>query len=50
MMHIYLYEPRDDRAKGLAAELRAAGIVSVRITDAFFQGDLGLLNREGHDI
>jgi two-component system cell cycle response regulator CtrA len=49
-MHIYLYEPRDDRAKGLAAELRAAGIVSVRISDTFFQGDLGLLNREGHEI
>lgn len=49
-MHLYLYEPRDDRATGLCAELRAAGITPVRISDSFFQGDLGLLNREGHDV
>ncbi len=49
-MHIYLYEPRDDRAKGIAAELRAARIVPVPIAETFFQGDLGLLNREGHDV
>jgi len=49
-MHIYLYEPREDRAKGLAAELRTSGIKAVRISDSFFDGDLGLLNREGHDI
>lgn len=49
-MHLYLYEPREDRAKGLIGELRAAGITPVRITDAFFHGDLGLLNREGHDV
>ncbi len=49
-MHLYLFEPREERAAGLAKELRAAGITPVRITDAFFQRDLGLLNREGHDI
>lgn len=49
-MHIYLYEPRDDRARGLAAELQTARIVCVRISDAFFEGDLGLLDREGHAI
>lgn len=47
-MHIYLYEPRDDRARGIATELQTARIVPVRIADAFFEGDLGLLNREGH--
>ena len=48
-MHIYLFEPREDRARGLAAELRAAGMTPVRIGESFFQGDLGLLNRAGHD-
>lgn len=49
-MHVYLYEPREDRARGISIELRAARIVPVRITDTFFDGDLGLLNREGHAI
>ncbi len=48
-MHIYLYEPRDDRIGGLVAELRNAQIVSVRISEAFFEGDLGMLNLEGHN-
>lgn len=49
-MHVYLYEQREDRAQGLSGELRAARIIPVRITDAFFDGDLGLLNREGHAL
>lgn len=48
-MHIYLYEPRDDRISGLIAELRTAQIVSVRISEAFFEGDLGMLTLEGHN-
>ena len=48
-MHIYLYEPRDDRAASISAELRTARMIPVRIADTFFQRDLGLLNREGHD-
>ncbi|WP_439561819.1 response regulator transcription factor [Roseinatronobacter sp.] len=48
MMHIYVYEPRDERIGGLMAELGAAQIVPVRISDAFFEGDLGMLTLEGH--
>lgn len=47
-MHIYLYEPRDDRVNGITAELQTVRIVPIRISEAFFDGDLGLLNREGH--
>lgn len=49
-MHLYLYEPRDDRLAGIAAELGASRIVPVRVTDAFFDGDLGLLNLGGHGV
>lgn len=46
-MHIYLFERREDRFRGLAAELQTARITPVRIGDAFFEGDLGLLNQDG---
>ena len=36
------YEPRDDRAKGIAAELRAARIVPVPIAETFFQRRSGI--------
>ncbi|MCA1777677.1 MAG: response regulator transcription factor [Loktanella sp.] len=49
-MHLYLYEPRDDRVVGIAAELRASRIVPMRVADAFFDGDLGLLNRGGQGV
>ncbi len=48
-MHIYLYEPRADRLNGLMAELRSARMKPVPIQEAFFRGELGLLNRSGHE-
>ncbi|WP_407496445.1 winged helix-turn-helix domain-containing protein [Pseudooceanicola sp. MF1-13] len=48
-MHIYLYEPRADRLNGLMAELRSAKMKPVPIQATFFRGELGLLNRGGHE-
>lgn len=48
-MHIYVYEPRDARLQGLLDELRSARMRPVPIQTAFFRGELGLLNREGHE-
>lgn len=48
-MHIYLFEPREDRAKGLMKELRTARMTPVLVGESFFRGDLGLLNRAGHE-
>ena len=48
-MHIYLYEPRADRLNGLMAELRSARMKPVPIQANFFRGELGLLNRGGHE-
>lgn len=47
-MHIYLFERREDRFRGLATELQSARITPVRISDGFFEGDLGLLNQDGN--
>lgn len=48
-MHIYLYEPRAGRLKGVMDELRSAKMRPVPIQAAFFRGELGLLNRGGHE-
>ncbi len=40
-MHVYLYEPRPERAAGLTAELASAGMEAVLVGAEFFAGDLG---------
>jgi two-component system cell cycle response regulator CtrA len=48
-MHIYVYEPRQDRLPGLLDELTSNRMRPVPIQAAFFRGELGLLNRQGHE-
>ena len=46
-MHVYLFEPREDRQDGLTRELAGERMTPVLINDAFFDGDLSLLGRDG---
>jgi two-component system cell cycle response regulator CtrA len=48
-MRIYVFEQREERRDGLAAELRGSGMEPTFLAKDFFQTGLGLLNQPGHE-
>ncbi|KFE35694.1 response regulator transcription factor [Thioclava atlantica] len=48
-MHIYVFEPRDGRIRGLLSELESVGLQPVIIGAHFFYSDLSTLNQKGVD-